>query len=87
MAASSISAALLLTHSVVDYPLRTPALMGLLGAALGFSASAFAMRRMANRPGHQAGAAPVTPGVVRKPFTPFKPAAGLPESARPEDKP
>lgn len=83
MAASTISAALLLTHSVVDYPLRTPALMGVFGAALGFAAAAFAMRRAPARP---AEAPPMRPGVARKPFTPFKPAAA-PDQAAGETQP
>ena len=87
VAASSISAALLLTHSVVDYPLGAPALMGLLGVTLGFAAAAFAIRRVSHPSASAQRERVVSPGVARKPFTPFKPAAPQAETTPPEDRP
>ncbi len=81
MAASTISASLLMMHAVVDYPLRTPAIMALFGLCMGFSASAFAVRRVLRHSSER----PVPPvsGVVRKPFTPFKPLGSGPETTPP----
>ena len=76
MTASSISVALLLLHSAIDFPLRTPALMGLMGLCCGFMVSNFVVRRRHASQWDAAAAAPqvfVSP-VVRKPFKPFQPA-------------
>lgn len=73
MPAASISAGLLLLHSAVDYPLRTPALMSLFGLYLGLMAAAFSISRRP-RPDAGSAAAHARPmAMARKPFTPFKP--------------
>lgn len=73
MSAASISAALLLLHSVVDYPLRTPALMSLLGLYLGFMAASFSVGRRPHPP-HISAHPEARPAPLRRaPFEPFKP--------------
>jgi O-antigen ligase len=72
MMAASISAALLMLHSIVDYPLRTPALMTFLGICLGLMASPFAIRQRIRAPLQEMPIASLGP-VERKPFRPFQP--------------
>lgn len=68
MMASSLSAGSLLLHSVVDYPLRTPALMTVFGMCLGLMASPFALKQVRLRQ-----APPLAEGpVLRKPLRPFQ---------------
>jgi O-antigen ligase len=68
MMAASLSASLLLLHSAVDYPLRTPALMTLFGLCLGLMASPVALRQVRLR---QAPPLSETP-MSRKPLRPFQ---------------
>lgn len=71
MTASSISVTLLLLHSAVDYPLRTPTLMAVLGLCCGFMASNFLVRQRSHVNWQQAQPNFVPNPVARKPFKPF----------------
>jgi O-antigen ligase len=68
MMAASLSAGLLLLHSAVDYPLRTPALMAMFSMCLGLMASPFVLKQVRLRQ-----APPLVEGqVLRKPLRPFQ---------------
>jgi O-antigen ligase len=73
MLAASLSASLLLLHSIVDYPLRTPALMSFFGLCMGLVASPFAARQLRLRPQFVPVEGAALDGVVRKPLKPFQP--------------
>lgn len=87
MTASTVGVTALMLHSVVDYPLRTPALMGVFGLCLGFMASSFVVRqqRVHSRPQVSTKVMPLAP-VGRKPFTPFKPRQAESDASQ-ADKP
>jgi O-antigen ligase len=74
MMAASLSAGLLLMHSAVDYPLRTPALMALLGMCLGLMAAPFAPAPVKQRQARP----PIEAPVARKPLRPFQLPANEP---------
>jgi O-antigen ligase len=73
MMAASLSAGLLLLHSAIDYPLRTPALMTMFGLCMGLLASPFVVRQLRMRPAIPEIEGNIVRGVVRKPLRPFQP--------------
>jgi O-antigen ligase len=75
MMAASLSAGLLLLHSGVDYPLRTPALMTMFGLCAGFLASPFVVAMPRVRYTVREIESNAVRSVVRKPLRPFQPPA------------